>query len=163
MKPLRLYFCTMANKFLLFLLTAWLMQSTLTSCAKSEAKPMNPNGDSELALLMRDMHTNGMEVKQQLLNGEKPDVKVDCERLLTAKATEPEKVANPLYKGYATAYEEAVKSFENEFNADRVGTYKTMVDACMNCHREVCPGPMVKIKRMYLSEKEIASITTNQE
>ena len=145
------------------MLIACVGQACLSSCANSEAKPLNPNGDSELAIMMRDMHTNGMEVKQQLLNGEKPDVKVDCERLFTAKATEPEKVANPLYKGYATAYEDAVKSFENEFNADRVGTYKTMVDACMNCHREVCPGPMVRIKRMYLSEKEIASITSAQE
>jgi hypothetical protein len=145
------------------LFLAGIIQFGLTSCAKSEAKPLNPNGDSELALLMRDMHTNGMEVKQQILNGEKPDVKVDCERLFTAKATEPEKVANPLYKGYATAYEDAVKSLENEFNADPIGSYKTMVDACMNCHREVCPGPMVKIKRMYLSEKEIATITRVQE
>jgi hypothetical protein len=102
-------------------------------------------------------------VKQQLLKGEKPEINYDCARLHTAKATEPEKVATPLYTGYANAFEASVRTFDQEFNADRVGTYHNMVNACMNCHQEICPGPMVKIKKMYLSEKEIASIVSNQE
>ena len=146
-----------------FLLAMILFLFGISACTNSEAKPLNPNGDSELALLMRAMHENGMEVKQQLLAGEIPELNVDCEKLLTAKATEPEKVATPLYAGYAKAYESAVKSFKHEFNDNRIGTYKTMVDACMNCHREVCPGPMVKIKKMYLSEKELASLEKGQE
>lgn len=147
----------------IFLSVIIVLQLCINSCTNSEAKPLNPNGDSELALLMRAMHENGMEVKQQLLAGENPELNVDCEKLFTAKATEPEKVATPLYAGYAKAYESAVKSFKHEFNDNRIGTYKTMVDACMNCHREVCPGPMVKIKKMYLSEKELASLDRSQE
>ena len=153
----------MRNVFFYFLPAVFLLQVSITSCSNTEAKPLNPNGDSELALLMREMHENGMVVKQQLLDGQNPELTVDCEKLLTAKATEPEKVADPRYAGYARAYEDAVKSFKQEYNSDRVGTYKTMVDACMNCHKEVCPGPMVKIKRMYLSEKEMASLEGNQE
>ncbi len=133
---------------------------SLPACSNTEAKPLNPNGDSELALVMRHMHDNGMEVKQQLLKGEKPELKYECSKLYTAKATEPEKVASPVYEGYANAFETSVKTFEQEFNADKIGTYQNMVDACMNCHREVCPGPMRKIQKMYLSEKEIALITT---
>lgn len=142
----------------LFLSLMIVFQLSISSCANSEAKPLNPNGDSELALMMRAMHENGMDVKQQLLLGEKPEITVDCQKLHTAKATEPAKVANPLYTGYANAYEEAVKNFDREYHADRAGAYQHMVDACMNCHREICPGPMVKIKKMYLSEKEMASL-----
>ena len=132
---------------------------TLTSCANTEAKPLNPNGDSELALVMRQMHDNGMEVKQQLINGEKPELKYECSKLYTAKATEPEKVASPIYEGYARSFEASVKTFDQEFNSDKIGSYQRMVDACMNCHQEVCPGPMRKIKKMYLSEKEVALLS----
>jgi len=146
-----------------FLVPLMLFQLIISSCGKKDVKPLNPNGDSELALLMRAMHENGMDVKQQLLSGEQPEITVDCQRLHTAKATEPEKVANPVYTGYAKAYEDAVKSFSQEYNADRAGSYQSMVDACMNCHREVCPGPMVKIKKMYLSDQELASLVEVQE
>lgn len=148
---------------LLFLMAIIIIYGAISSCGRNEAKPLNPNGDSELALLMRDMHENGMVVKQQLLAGQNPDLTIDCEKLFTAKPTEPDKIADPRYAGYAKAYESAVKSFRQVHNSDRVGTYQTMVDACMNCHKEVCPGPMVKIKRMYLSEAEMASLEGNQE
>ncbi|HEY3386109.1 MAG TPA: hypothetical protein VGK46_06350 [Saprospiraceae bacterium] len=153
----------MTKSHLLFMVALLLLYVGINSCGSSESKPLNPNGDSELALLMRDMHENGMVVKQQLLAGQNPDLSIDCEKLFTAKPTEPDKVADPRYAGYAKAYESAVKSFRQEYNSDRVGTYHTMVDACMNCHKEVCPGPMVKIKRMYLSEEEMASLEENQE
>ena len=132
---------------------------SLPSCSNTEAKPLNPNGDSELALVMRHMHDNGMEVKQQLINGEKPELKYECSKLYTAKATEPDKVASPIYEGYAKSFEESVRTFDQEFNADKIGSYQRMVDACMNCHQEVCPGPMRKIKKMYLSEKEVALLS----
>ncbi len=128
-----------------------------TSCA-DKPKSLNPNGDSELALLMREMHTDGMKTKQQLLEGKTPDISVKYEKLFTAKATEPAKVATPEYTAYATIYETAVKNFLERRENNQVEAYTTMVDACMNCHQQICPGPMVKIKRMYLSEKELASL-----
>jgi len=128
-----------------------------TSCA-DKPKSLNPNGDSELALLMREMHTDGMKTKQQLLEGKTPDISVKYEKLFTAKATEPAKVATPEYTAYATIYETAVKNFLERRGNNQVEAYTTMVDACMNCHQQICPGPMVKIKRMYLSEKELASL-----
>src|SRR5688572_1172424 len=132
----------------------------VTSSISCDEKPkiINPNGDSELALLMREMHDDGMKTKQQLLEGKTPQVKVKYEKLTSAKATEPEKVASPEYAAYATIYETAVKNFLEDRGNTQVETYTTMVDACMNCHQQICPGPMVKIKRMYLSEKEIASL-----
>lgn len=133
-----------------------------TSCA-DKPKSLNPNGDSELALLMRSMHEEGMRTKAKLLKGEKPELNVDYHKLFTAKPTEPAKVANPLYAGFATSFEEAAQSLDRGFTGDQVGSYHHMVDACMNCHKEICPGPMVKIRKMYLSEKEISFIAAGQE
>jgi ribosomal protein L44E len=145
----------MRKSWMLICLCLGIVLTASTSCA-DKPKSLNPNGDSELALLMRAMHEEGMQAKQQLLKGETPALKVNYHQLHTAKATEPEKVATPTYASFATAYEAAAKSFEE--GSDKVGTYHNMVNACMNCHKEICPGPMVKIKKMYLSDKEIASI-----
>lgn len=134
----------------------------VTSCAENQPKIINPNGDSELALLMREMHDDGMRTKQQLLEGKKPSIKVKYENLTTATATEPEKAASPEYAAYATVYETAVKNFLERRGNDQVESYTTMVDACMKCHQQLCPGPMRKISKMYLSEKEIASLGSDE-
>ena len=62
---------------------AGIMLTMVTSCA-DKPKSLNPNGDSELALLMRAMHEEGMVTKQQLLKGEQPQLKVDYHKLFTA-------------------------------------------------------------------------------
>ena len=152
----------MRQSWILIGLVSGILLTVSTSCA-DKPKSLNPNGDSELALLMRAMHEEGMRTKAQLLKGEKPELTVDYHKLFSAKPTEPAKVANPLYAGFATSFEDAAKALGNEYNGDKVNSYKQYVDACINCHKEICPGPIVKIKKMYLSEKEIASISVNKE
>lgn len=153
----------MRNSSLLFILLVAMLHFSASSCSNTDAKPLNPNGDSELALLMREMHDDGMRTKKQLLEGKTPSIQVKYEKLTTAKATEPEKAASPEYAAYATVYETAVKNFLERRGNDQVESYTRMVDACMQCHQQLCPGPMVKIKKMYLSDKEIASLSGLQE
>jgi hypothetical protein len=147
----------MKQSWIAICLVSGILLTVGTSCT-DKPKSLNPNGDSELALLMRAMHEEGMRTKAQLLKGEQPELTVDYHKLFTATPTEPAKVANPLYAGFATSFEEAAQSFERGFNVNKVESYHSMVNACMNCHKEICPGPMVKIKKMYLTDKEIASV-----
>ena len=128
----------------------------------SSQKPngiINPNGDSELALLMRDMFEDGMLTKQQILDRRTPEIKCDYTRIHTAAATQPEKVATAEYKLYANAYEVSVETLLASDPAKRADTYQTMIAACMQCHQTMCPGPMVKIKKMYLSEVEVQALS----
>jgi hypothetical protein len=127
-------------------------------CVEEQAakQSINPNGDSELALLMREMYDDGMRTKQALLDGKDPVVTVSYQEMYTAHATEPEKVARPEYAQYAKHYEESVLAFLTSDPEVRAANYQTMVATCMSCHQAMCPGPMVKIRKMYLSEKEIA-------
>ncbi len=112
--------------------------------------PINPNGDSELALLMRDMFEDGMKAKEIIKKGEMPELLLDFEKIHSAQATEPEKAASPEYKVHALSYLQAVEALKNADKDHLEKSYTNMVDACMNCHRALCPGPMVKIKKMYL-------------
>lgn len=146
----------------LYLLCLVSLSSLGSVACKKEAKDINPNGSSELALLMRSMHEDGLAAKAKFLQGETPQLHMECEKMHTAQATDPGKVANPLYTGYANALKDKVNAFDQPYSGDKVAAYQSMVDACMNCHREICPGPMSKIKKLYLSDKEIASITVKQ-
>ena len=113
-------------------------------------KPLNPNGDSELALLMRQMFDDGMRVKEQIQKGEKVGVQVDFEKILTAKATDPEKMQPAEFQGLATAYVEAMRALKAAKPEEAKALYSSMVTTCMNCHHNTCPGPMVRIKKLVL-------------
>jgi hypothetical protein len=144
---------------ILFLLLLYLGCSE----GKGPSKIFNPNGDSELALLMRDMYDDGMVTKEEMLQGKQPEVRVKYHKMHTAKATEPEKVATPNYNAFAQAYEDAVTSFLKSDPSHRVETYQSMINSCMNCHQTMCPGPTRKIKHLYLSEAEIVTVTKKAE
>jgi hypothetical protein len=70
---------------------------------------INPNGSSELAVLMNELFAEAETAKQKIALGEKPKWKVDAKKILSAAATEPEKVASPEYKAFAASYIESVK------------------------------------------------------
>lgn len=111
---------------------------------------VNPNGDSELALLMRAMFDDGMRIKQQIKEGKTPQIAHTFEDIYTAQATEPEKVATKEYKLYADAYRNMLDQLKNAKAQEIPILYEGLVESCMNCHRAMCPGPMRRIKHMYL-------------
>ena len=126
----------------------------LLSCAeekKSKPKIVNPNGDSELALLMREMFDHSMEIKAQLEEDGKFDPIQRFDDMKTAEATEPEKAASDLYKAMADTYLSSVDLANGAPPSHRKQSFNSMVDNCMSCHEQMCPGPMVKIKKLYIS------------
>lgn len=117
---------------------------------KTCAAPLNPNGDSELALLMRQMFDDGMRVKQQIEQGEKVSIAVDFEKIRSAKATDPEKMQPAEFQDLAVAYVEAMHALKATGPEEAEARYAAVVSSCMNCHHRICPGPMVRIKKMVL-------------
>lgn len=113
-----------------------------------EKPPLNPNGDSELALLMRAMFDEAQQIKQQIANEYPINLSLEHEKILTAHATEPQKVASTTYKAFATAYLQAVNELKTANPNDRLTIYDNMVNNCMSCHQALCPGPIVKIKKL---------------
>ena len=62
---------------------------------------VNPNGDSELAILMRDMYDEGMLVKQSIIDGENPELKLNYDHIHTATPTEEGKNQSTEYLLFA--------------------------------------------------------------
>lgn len=111
-------------------------------------QPINPNGDSELALLMRAMFDEAQAIKTQIDNGEPVTIELEHEKILTADATEPDKAASPEYKAFAGSYLQSIQELQAADSNELLGAYNTMVVNCMTCHKSLCPGPMVKIKKL---------------
>ena len=125
----------------------------LAACENGDPKPkqiFNPNGDSELALLMREMFDDAMRMKIEVAAGKTPKVKHSFEEIFTASATEPEKVKSEIYEAVGNEYLKSVQNLKqgSKINADQL--YLEVVQNCMNCHKALCPGPMVRIEKLYL-------------
>jgi hypothetical protein len=139
-----------------FLFFSMLLVLTCTDLdqSKSSLPPIqpNPNGDSELALLMRDMFDDGMRMKGQIENGDKLEVLANFEKIHTVQATEPEKAASKKFKMYADAYLNLLEQLKISSQEGTIDLYQALVENCMSCHRAMCPGPMVRIKKMFLKK-----------
>ena len=111
-------------------------------------KPLNPNGDSELALLMRAMEEEAKQIKEQIANDYPITINLEHEKILTAEATEPDKAASDEYKAYATAYLAAIKGLKTASKAQQLDAYEHLVGNCTTCHQALCPGPLVRIEKL---------------
>ena len=123
------------------------------SCAADDSNTAagnytNPNGSSELAVLMNDLYKEAETARQKIALGHTPEWSVDAEKILTAAATEPEKAASPEYKAFAISYIETVRMLKNASPAEAPEHFKMMATACMNCHNAICPGPTKRIRKL---------------
>jgi len=140
------------------LATLILFLSLAVACSEKEAAcdtgaiPVkwypNPNGDSELALLMRAMYEEALYVKQQAAKGEPARIKLDHDKILTAHATEPEKAASQEYKAFAQVYLQTVEALKKANAEDLPDLYDNLIASCSTCHQALCPGPLVKIEKL---------------
>jgi CRISPR/Cas system CSM-associated protein Csm2 small subunit len=122
--------------------------SSTQKTTETKVKSLNPNGDSELALMMRSMYEEADRIKKQIADGEAVEIKLDHGKILTAHATEPEKAASAEYKGFAKVYLSHLEKLENAQGEEAEKHFKTLVDNCLSCHQALCPGPMVRIKKL---------------
>ena len=133
----------------------WLMMIAVFSaceqktCDKPEAqRPVNPNGDSELALLMRDMFEESDSLKQLVVEGQQLSGLKKYQDIHSAIPTDPT-VTGPVFEAFAEAYINSIKALETS-DSTTVFNFNHMVDQCMNCHTEFCPGPKKRIKKLYI-------------
>ena len=116
-----------------------------------EVSPVNPNGDSELALLMRNLSYETDSLKQLILNdaGNVSDEFInELERVHTATPTDPTvkteefKAYNELLVNQAKALQEAT---DNEAKTEQ---FNLLVNRCVDCNQSFCPGPIKRIKKL---------------
>lgn len=118
---------------------------------KQETASLNPNGDSELALLMRAMADEFTAVKKVIEEGGEIGDISDFNSIYTAIPTKESMKENG-FQAFAQAFLFSVDELKNSEPAQRSEAYKGVVNACMNCHEVSCHGPMRRIEKMYIPE-----------
>lgn len=113
-----------------------------------EEVALNPNGDSELALLMRGMYDEADRIRHQIENNEKVTVELNHLNILTAHTTEAGKANSAEFKAFASIYLKRLEELKTAEDSEKVGHYQSLIESCMSCHQAICPGPIVRIKKL---------------
>lgn len=120
-----------------------------SACAKP---PVNPNGDSELALLMRAMRDTAANFKEMIKAGKVPGRFPELFlKIHSAQPTDNE-TKKPSFDGFADGYLSALKALSGSNSSNAKSNYNALVQACENCHSEHCPGPLSAIRKLKLAE-----------
>ncbi|REJ82873.1 MAG: hypothetical protein DWQ44_01780 [Bacteroidetes bacterium] len=114
----------------------------------ADTSDVNPNGSSELSMLMRDMFEHAALAKKMLAENKKIDVYPEnFDKIYTAAPTDDE-TKNSFYDTFADIYLKALKGYVNSSNADLKEDYNNLVNTCLACHSTHCPGPVPRIKKL---------------
>ncbi len=120
------------------------------SCSTVKISAINPNGDSELALLMRQLHVTTDSLKQLIVNKEgniSNEFIAELERAHQAIPTDP-KVKTPEFTAYNDLIIIQAKAVQAATDENKIKEYNQLINSCINCHLRFCPGPIEKIKKL---------------
>lgn len=119
-----------------------------TSSLLADTTDLNPNGSSELSLLMRKMHQHALKAREDVLkNKVSKGYPAEFEKIYTATPTTPE-TKNQYYNSYADLYMAALKNFSKSNKKNLKENYNNLVSGCVVCHTTHCPGPMAVINKL---------------
>ena len=116
--------------------------------ASCTTKPLNPNGDSELSVLMRDMKSSSESLRQKIIQGVLPEnFPEEFLKIHTAKPTDSE-TKKASFEGFANNYIYNLQILYHSPKEELTKNYNAVVTACANCHSEHCPGPLKAINKL---------------
>lgn len=106
---------------------------------------------SELALLMRAMASHADSVKAAIARNDKLPPKLDLARLLTASPTPGMHIDPITYPTFAADQFRQMEALYKAPRKERPQAYNALIQSCANCHGVHCPGPLMRIKKMYVN------------
>lgn len=110
--------------------------------------PLNPNGDSELSVLMREMMTSSQTLREMVSKGELPKEFPDAFlKIHTAKPTDSD-TKKASFEAHANNYVMNLRELYGSGKEDLTSNYNAVITACASCHGEHCPGPLKAINKL---------------
>ena len=123
------------------------------NCVNKTDAPINPNGDSELAVLMREMVLHAQASRDSIeKNTVLPRFPENFSRIFFAKKTDTT-IDKQLFDGLAQIYLNNLKHFYQSDIAIRKKDFNSLVTSCSGCHQNFCGGPLKRINKLYLPDK----------
>ncbi len=120
---------------------------------KEKQSPLNPNGDSELAIVMRTMMESGKQMKNEIENKLPPSAyPEEIKTITTAKPTDGMIEDRNVFNGFANFHMATLDSIYYK-DVDQKVQFNHMVKSCVDCHENYCHGPIPAIKKLYISAR----------
>ena len=150
----------MFKKLFIYFIICSIFSCTNTT-KKCENNPINPNGDSELALVMRALYINTLSLKTEIFTNTDSitdkflnhntieEFKKNYENLNHAQPTDLNLKNDGIYKEFADTYIKSSKKFLSNNNQTKEN-YTLMVNNCIQCHEQFCLGTIKKIRKLYI-------------
>ena len=124
-----------------------------SNCLKPDS--INPNGSSELAKLMRNMHLHASLLRDDIMNDRSLDTfPTSFQRIYTAKATDSTVRSNAFDK-FSENYLNSLRNlYSVKDGASHKYAFNAMVDQCISCHSQYCTGPVKTISKLKIDATE---------
>ena len=121
------------------------------ACQQGENKVVqtiiDPNDASEMALLMRDMFSQLEDIKQKILLGEDIAQEQLNFELIHKQTPTDESFLKEGLVPMSTAYAYSVEAFNKQPSSKN---FSSIVNNCMSCHTQLCPGPLERIDNLII-------------
>ena len=108
-----------------------------------------PNKDSELAILMRELFNDSKKVKKQIQEGANPEFFIEFTKLHSAVPTDSTVRNDGIYTTFTDIFINSVEDLLSS-KTDKSQQYNFMIQKCLDCHKQICPGPVKKIKKLFI-------------
>jgi hypothetical protein len=114
----------------------------------AEGNFVDPNQPSALAALMREMFLESEKMQEAIKADKIPvDLRSKFAAMQTLTPTDSEMITEP----FGTMAKSFLKSMNKVYEEkNQVQDYNAMVQSCLACHQNQCPGPMVRIKKLLI-------------
>tara|TARA_B110000908_G_C10146360_1_gene399238 strand:- start:297 stop:755 length:459 start_codon:yes stop_codon:yes gene_type:complete len=107
---------------------------------------------SELAALMQEMYDENKNWKAEIMKGNIPKGFPEKYKTIHSAESTNENAGSAFYNGMASSYIQTIEDLTNATPENVQERYNTMVNVCVRCHLTVCPGPVVRIKKLLITE-----------
>lgn len=137
----------------------------LAGCFAKQAARKDPPADetipaiqeltppSPLALMMRAMATHADSCKAAIAKNQGlPPFPKEFKGIMKAQPTVGMHIDPITFPTFARDYQVKLDRLYKVRSHARTGAYNALVQSCANCHGSHCPGPLMRIKKMYATE-----------
>jgi hypothetical protein len=140
--------------------TSSVNEDSLAKCDVDTVKreQLNPNGETELALLMRKMDEDLRAAKTAMKAGNGPDYSFVHDKIKTAEPTKKHIIGDPVFASFADIYLNSIKAIK-EAPVDSIpAMHNKIIMNCIECHKSYCTGPITRIKKLRINPEKVSFI-----
>lgn len=106
--------------------------------------------NSELAILMREMKEHSLKLKAEISSGKVESLYPGkFNNIFTATPTDSA-VKGQLFNALSQTYLNALMEIYHSPDSNLVFNYNRMINTCIGCHKNFCPGPIRILKKLSL-------------